>query len=79
MTPKKITITWHDVRVYSPQQKQVSLSEMKTSGLLVKETEDFYFVKDPITVRVESGRPHPEEKPTFYLIPKSMAVSIEEA
>jgi hypothetical protein len=77
MMPKEVTITWNDVRVYSPQQKQISVSVMKTTGLLVNETEDFYFVKDPTTVRTESGKSHPEEKPTFYLIPKGMVGEIE--
>ena len=74
---KKTRIIWNDARVYSPQDKTVALSPMETTGNIEKETETYIVVRNPITVRLSDKKEHPQTRPTFYMIPKSMIQSIE--
>ncbi len=77
MSAKKIRVIWNDARLFSPQQKTISLSSMETLGFLEKETDTYLLIKDPITTGRDTGGKHPKQKPTFYYIPKGMIQSIE--
>lgn len=75
---KKVKVLWKDARLFSPRNKIISLSSMQTTGLLCKEDEEHVFLKDPITINLETGKNHPEKSPTYYVIPKGMISSIDD-
>lgn len=74
---KKIKILWKDARLFSPKNKIISLSNMQTTGILFNENKDYFFVKDPITINLETGKNHPDKNPTYYIIPQGMVSSVE--
>ena len=74
---KKVKIVWNDTKVFSPKNLDVSISKMETTGIVENENENQIIIKDPITINLKTGRNHPEQKPTFYLIPKGMIETIE--
>ncbi len=78
MNKKKVKIIWNDTTMYSPKNKEKSLSPMETIGLLEKEDDLYIVIKDPVTKRIGDGSEHPQKRPTFYLIPKGMIVSTED-
>ena len=74
---KNIKVLWKDARLFSPKNKVISLSEMETTGVLYSENKDYIFIKDPITINVETRKNHPDKNPTYYIIPQGMVSSVE--
>jgi len=74
---QQIKIIWNDAKMFSPKNKNIELSVMETSGLVEVENDDYFLVKNPVTINLKTGQKHPEQTPTFYLIPKGMVQDIQ--
>lgn len=79
MNNKKIKVLWQDARVFSPQDKNIALSKMETIGFIERENEHHLVLNHPFTINVETKAAHPlGKKPTFYIIPKKVIISVKE-
>jgi len=74
---KIIRIKWIDAGIYSPKRKTISLSQMESSGIIVREDDDYIVLAEPTTRRMSDESKHPTDNPTFYIIPRGMIVAIE--
>lgn len=72
-----VGVYWDDIRVYY-DSKIYNSTFAYTEGVLAKETKSYILIKNPETVIVNDGetRNHPEKKPAFYYIPKSLITEI---
>jgi hypothetical protein len=73
----KVKIIWNDTKMFSPKNKDIELSNMETIGFFETEHDDYFLIKDPITINMKTGKNHPEKNPTFYLIPKGMVNDVQ--
>lgn len=73
----KIKIIWQDTKMFSPKNKYIELSIMETVGFFENEYDDYLLVKNIETKNIKTGKKHPEQDPSFYLIPKGMIEKIE--
>ncbi len=75
---KEIVVYWNDASLFSPKRKAIAVSPMETRGFIEKEYDDYYLIKNPITINRATQESHPQKQnPTFYLIPKGMIEKIE--
>lgn len=74
---KYVKIVWNDAKMFSPKNRKIELSIMETTGFLEVELDDYFIVKNPITIEIRTGKRHPEQTVAFYLIPKGMVENIE--
>ena len=76
---KTIMVTWHDAISYKKGDKvPATLTTFETTGILVKEDENYVIIEKPITINIHTGENHPGgEKPNFYLIPRGMIEKIK--
>jgi hypothetical protein len=74
---KRVKILWSDTKVFSPKNMDVKLSIMETTGFFETEFDDYFLIKNPITLKIKTGKKHPEQNPSFYLIPKNMVKNIQ--
>lgn len=78
----KVRITWRDAVLFSRETERVmhlAPTPMTTRGILVKDTREGVFIKDPLTVnRTTKERVAKEKGATFLFIPRGMIVRIEE-
>ncbi|MEK7501506.1 MAG: hypothetical protein AAB777_02300 [Patescibacteria group bacterium] len=74
---KQIKIIWNDTKMFSPKNKDIELSIMETTGIFESEHDDYFLIKNPVTTNIKTGKKHPEQIPTFYLIPKGMIQDIQ--
>lgn len=73
-----VKILWHDAISYRTGDKiPLSVSILKTTGLLVKEENAYIIIEKPITINTRTGENYPDKQPTFYLIPSGMIEKIE--
>lgn len=78
MKNKKIKVKWVDAVLYGPSG-QDEITEMKTSGILIRDSKDFLIIKNPKTTKIKTKKKHPKKgTPSFYFIPKGMVLKIEE-
>lgn len=72
-----IGVYWDDIRVYHDGGVYDSTFAY-TEGFLAEENKDYFLIRNPETVIVndEKTRNHPEKKPKFYYIPKSLITKI---
>lgn len=72
-----IGVYWDDVRVYYDDGIYDSTFAY-TEGILTEENKEYLLIKNPETVIVDDTktRNHPEKKPKFYYIPKSLITKI---
>lgn len=75
----KVKIVWHDAISYRTGNKiPDSISIFETTGLLVKEDNNYVIIEKPITINTLTGKNYPENRqPTFYSIPRGMIEKIE--
>ena len=74
---ESIRIKWVDVTNLAVWSEPVC-SQMYTEGILLQNDISFLIIQNPETIRL-SPRPiknHPEQRPTYYVIPKCMVMSI---
>lgn len=74
---KIVKIKWNDTKMFSPENRDIRLTPMETTGILEAEHEHYLLVKNPTTINLHNSTKHPEQKPTFYLIPKGMIENIQ--
>ncbi|MFH1192703.1 MAG: hypothetical protein V1656_00050 [Candidatus Jorgensenbacteria bacterium] len=78
---RKIKIWWKDAVLYSrgtPDKMRLEPTEMETSGVLVKESKEGFFVAGPYTVRSKDGkRVAKEQGANFLFIPHGMVEKVE--
>lgn len=74
----KVSIKWSDV-VYIANQPIRECSIMETVGIIEKIGNDHLVIKDPDTKRIYPlpDKKHPDHKPTYYVIPKSLIIEIK--
>ena len=76
---KKVKIKWVDAVIYNPYGSQKNISKMETTGILLKDSNGFLWIKNPKTINIKTKEPHPKENdPTFFMIPKGVVTKIEE-
>lgn len=79
---KFVKIFWNDAVIYKSRTHKLELAEKITQGELVKKTEDYALVKNPITSDYDENEkiyiPQVDSKHTFFLIPKGMIKKIVE-
>ena len=85
---KQVKIIWNDALIIYPKRKGNTPllkkkednipSKMETTGLFETEYDDYFLIKNPVTINTKTEKRHPEQTPTFYLIPKGMVDIIEE-
>lgn len=83
---KKVKILWHDAIILYPKRKgdtpvfkkeDILPSVMETTGILEQNWENYVLIAGQNTINKRTGNKHPEQNPTFYLIPKGMIDSME--
>ncbi len=74
---KKVKIQWNDAKLYTPSNKDISLTIMETVGLVEAENFEFLIIKNPLTKKILSGQSHPQNLPSYYYIPKGMIAQVE--
>jgi hypothetical protein len=74
----KVNVEWSDI-VYYENSIPEKFSTMYSEGTLVKKTETYIIIKDPITVRAYPlpVKNHPSFTPFYYVIPLSFVKKIE--
>ena len=72
-----VEIIWEDI-VYMENSDRKEVSLMETLGSIEMIGDEQIVVKSPNTKRIKPlpSKDHPEKKPTFYVIPKSLIQSI---
>lgn len=75
MKDKEIAVYWNDLRVYHDGGIHKPTPAL-TEGLLYRETNKYLLIKDPDTLLIDSIKNHPEKKPTFCYIPKTMITEV---
>lgn len=72
-----IGVYWDDVLVYHDNGIYDSTFAY-TEGVLAEENKDYLLIKNPETVIINNEKTinHPEKKPKFYYIPKSLITKI---
>ncbi len=75
-----VSLDWRDV-VFVSNKDRHDCSVMNTKGILFKVEDDHIVIKNPKTLRKypEPIKSHPEEKPLFYIIPKSFIIEVSTA
>lgn len=73
----RIGVYWQDVRVYHDGELY-GTSQAYTEGILADLQTDHILIKDPETIITnDTGtKNHPESKPLYYLIPRSLVKDI---
>ena len=73
-----VEIEWRDI-VFTPDKFRDDCSVMVTSGILYRIELDHIVIEKPETIRryPKSNKRHPEENPSFYIIPKAFINSIK--
>lgn len=74
---RQVKVIWNDTKMFSPKNKNIELSTMETVGILEIEYDDYFLIKDPVTINLKTRQKHPEKNPTFYLIPRGMIHNVE--
>jgi hypothetical protein len=74
----KIAITWSDV-VYIANVPRTDVSIMKSEGILEKNADDHIVLSHPKTFRIKPlpEERHPEKDPDYYVIPKSLILTVK--
>ena len=75
MRNKIVSVYWQDIKVYYEDLDKLT-PQMLTEGILIKETDEYVYLKDPETLSLTSMKNHPDKKPTLYYIPKSLITEI---
>ena len=78
MKNKKVKIIWNDCKLFSPENKDVLISKMKTTGIFEAKRDSYVVIKNPITVDLKTKKKHPQKNPSYYLIPIEMIENIKE-
>ena len=74
-----VNIHWQDV-VYVANTVRQQSSVMHSAGIVFKNAKKYVVLKSPETKRVfpQSETFHPQERPTYYVIPKSLIIKNHE-
>ena len=74
----KVVITWSDV-VYLANVSRKNVSIMRSEGVLEKNENDHIVLSHPKTFRIKPlpKERHPEKDPDYYVIPKSLILTVE--
>lgn len=76
---QEVKILWHDAISYKTGDKiPVSISIIETTGMLVKENDDYVIIEKPVTINTRTGQNYPDKQPAFYSIPRGMIEKIEQ-
>ena len=77
-TGMSVAVTWRDVVAFDYGSQRKDCPIMYTEGILVRIKSDHIVLKDPETIGIYPGsiRNHPQEKPTFYIIPISLITDV---
>lgn len=76
--PKQVRVLWNDAVIYD-QASNISagLSQIKTTGNLVKETSLFIIIQNPKSKNLTRPKAYHKPKPTFLYVPKGMVEEIK--
>ncbi len=74
---ENVAVYWNDVHKYRGEADR-RLTKMLSEGTLIKETDRYIILKNPETITLtDSVHNHPQEKASFYYIPRSFITKIE--
>ena len=69
---QKVKIVWQDAISYRIGDKiPHSISIFETTGLVVKEDNNYTIIEKPITINTLTGKNYPDKQPYFFSIPKA--------
>jgi spore germination protein YaaH len=78
LTGDIVAIYWNDVFLYNEDYKGKCLpTPMLTEGEISEETSRHIILKNPETLNMKDMCNHPEQKPEFYFIPKTLITEIK--